>query len=137
MTYILLPKSPHIISKRTHLNPERIARPYHNRHLSENNNGGQMNDDQPFSVLATVGLLDTMRIEEGGVRCKDGENAQLRAGLMSIGSRQHRGQGTHRLCVIKRDDVSPEEVQQGGIPILRCCQARHNTRCFRMAYGKE
>jgi hypothetical protein len=45
--------------------------------------------------------------------------------------------GTHRLCVIKCDDVAPDEVQQGGIPILQRCQPRNNTRPLQMAYSKE
>ena len=37
-----------------------------------------MNDDQPFSVLATAESPNTIRIDEGDARYKDGGNAQLR-----------------------------------------------------------
>jgi len=60
----------------------------------------------------------------------------------SCGSHEH-GVGvftwteTYRFCVVMRDDGGPDEVQRGGIPILRDCQANHDLRQFGMPYGDE
>ena len=36
-----------------------------------------MNDDQPLGVLTAADLLNTVRIDEGDARYKDGGNLQL------------------------------------------------------------
>ena len=44
---------------------------------------------------------------------------------------------THGFCVMNRDDVDPDEIHQGGIPILQHSQARPNTRDFEGSYSNE
>lgn len=38
---------------------------------------------------------------------------------------------------MNRDDVDPDEIHQGGIPILQHSQARPNTRDFEGSYSNE
>ena len=45
--------------------------------------------------------------------------------------------GTYGFCVMKHGGVDPDEVEQGGVPILRYGQARHDTGNFWMSYGNE
>jgi len=71
-----------------------------------------------------------------GVRIDGGDTRHVNwAGTHSYGrSREHcitvasRAE-TYRLCEIKCDDVV-EYVEQGSVPILQCCQTRHNLRYF-------
>jgi len=43
----------------------------------------------------------------------------------------------YRFFVMKHGGVDPDEVQYGGVPILRHGQARRDARNFGMSYSNE
>lgn len=44
---------------------------------------------------------------------------------------------TYRFCVLKHDEVGPDEIEHGGVPSLQYSQARRDLRRFEMSYNNE
>lgn len=91
-----------------------------------------MEDRNPFRGLATIELFDGVRIGSGrGV------------GTHNYRTPREHGIGmapwteTYGFSVMKHRGVDPDEVQQGGVPILQQGQAHLNRRNSGRLYSNE
>ena len=91
-----------------------------------------MKDRHPFSGLATIELLDGVRVGSG--RGVETHNCRIpREHGITVSS----WTGTYRFSVMKYCGVEPDEIKHGSVPILQQDQSRRDRRNSGRPYSNE